>query len=240
MNNCIYRGKSGIYRGFVKRFLDILLSIIFMMLFSWLYILLAILIRIKLGAPILFIQERPGLYGNIFKMYKFRTMLSPQTKEGKILSDTERLQCLEQGIDVLSDEERLTKFGRILRSLSLDELPEMWNILKGDMSFIGPRPLSKIYLPYYTQEENRRHEVRPGLTGLAQVNGRNSASWETRFQYDVAYVDNISFFKDIQILLKTIAVVFSRKNIEQGEEKPEAFHVVRQREQGEFINKERR
>ncbi len=239
MDNDTCKKSIGIYQKYIKRLLDILISVIFIAAFSWLYVILAILIHLKLGSPVIFVQERPGLQGNIFNMYKFRTMLFPQTRDGKILTDSERLQYMEKGIDVLSDEERLTKFGKMLRSLSLDELPEMWNILKGDMSFVGPRPLAKIYLPYYTPEENRRHEVKPGLTGLAQVNGRNAASWESRFQYDVEYVDHVSLRKDIEIVLKTIAVVFSRKNIEQGSEKPEAFHVVRQREWGEGRNKER-
>lgn len=194
------------------------------------FLFIAILVRVKLGSPIIFKQERPGLNGKIFKMYKFRTMLSPQTRDGRRLTDTERLECIEQGIEILSDEERLTSFGRKLRALSLDELPELWNIFNGDMSIVGPRPLATIYLPYYTLEENRRHEVRPGLTGLAQINGRNSCSWEMRFRYDVEYVDNLSFLEDVKIILKTIAVVFSHRDIGQGEERPESFSVLRQRE----------
>lgn len=222
--------RKRIYEKYLKRFIDMICSGIALIVLSPILLITAILVRWKLGSPIIFKQERPGLNGEIFKMYKFRTMLSPQTRDGKILSDTERLKCIEKGIDVLTDEERLTKFGRQLRALSLDELPELWNIFNGDMSIVGPRPLATIYLPYYTAEENRRHEVRPGLTGLAQVNGRNSASWETRFKYDVEYVDHISFIGDVKIILKTIAVVFSHKDIGQGEERPESFNVLRQRE----------
>lgn len=219
-----------IYKKIVKRLIDIVLSGIALVILSPLFLIIAILIRIKLDKPIIFIQKRPGLKGNIFKMYKFKTMLPPQTRDGRILNDAQRLECIEKGIDVLSDEERLTKFGRILRLLSLDELPELWNIFIGDMSFVGPRPLATIYLPYYTDEENRRHEVRPGLTGLAQINGRNSTSWKSRFRYDVEYVDNISFKKDIQIILKTILVVLRHNDVGQGSEKPEAFNIVRERE----------
>ena len=153
------------YRRFVKRGLDILLSALALILLSPVFALLALLVRLKLGAPVLFRQERPGLRGKIFKMYKFRTMLDPQTRDGRKLSDRERLECVEKGIDILTDEERLTRFGRLLRATSLDELPELWNILIGDMSIVGPRPLATIYLPYYTKEEMRRHDVRPGLTG---------------------------------------------------------------------------
>lgn len=222
--------KKGIYEKYIKRLVDIICSAVAIVVLSPVLLITAILVRVKLGSPITFKQERPGLHGKIFKMYKFRTMLSPQTRDGKVLTDTERLKCIEEGIAILSDEERLTSFGRKLRALSLDELPELWNIFNGDMSIVGPRPLATIYLPYYTSEENRRHEVRPGLTGLAQVNGRNSTSWEKRFKYDVEYVDNISFLGDVKIILKTIAVVFAHKDIGQGEQRPESFSVLRQRE----------
>lgn len=228
---------SFLYRHFFKRFYDILLSGIALIVLSIPLLVLSLLVRIKLGSPVIFRQERPGKNGKIFKMYKFRSMLPPQTKDGRILTDKERLECIEKGIDILSDEERLTKFGRLLRALSLDELPELWNIFKGDMSIVGPRPLATIYLPYYSKEEFRRHDVRPGLTGLAQVHGRNSTSWKKRFEYDLKYVNNYSFFGDIKIIIDTILVVFKRSDIGQGNERPESFNVVRQREwdNGEVI-----
>ncbi len=218
------------YKRFIKRLLDLILSgmaIIFLLPVS---LFVAILVRVKLGSPVLFKQERPGYKGKVFRMFKFRTMLDPQTKYGRVLTDKERLECIEKGIDILTDEERLTKLGRFLRAASLDELPELWNIFIGDMSIVGPRPLATIYLPYYTKEEMRRHDVRPGLTGWAQVNGRNSATWEKRFEYDVYYVDHCSFTLDVKIFFQTISVVFHHKNIGQGEEKPESFNTVRQRE----------
>ena len=218
------------YKPFFKRLYDILLSGLALLFFSLPLIIVAILVKIKLGSPVIFHQERPGKNGKIFKMCKFRTMLPPQTKDGRILTDNERLECIEKGIEILSDEERLTKFGRMLRALSIDELPELWNIFKGDMSIVGPRPLAVIYLPYYTQKEMHRHDVRPGLTGLAQVHGRNTASWEKRFEYDLKYVNKVSFFGDIKIIIDTVLVVLKRSDIGQGEERPESFNVVRQRE----------
>ena len=218
------------YAKFLKRFFDIFLSFLAIVLLSPLLLIVALLVRIKLGGPVIFKQERVGKNSKIFKLYKFRSMLDPQTRDGKKLTDKERLECIKNGVDILTDEERLPKFGRLLRATSLDELPELWNILKGDMSFIGPRPLVKIYLPYYNEEEKHRHDVRPGLTGLAQVNGRNSASWEKRFKYDIEYVHNVSFLNDLKVFLKTIMVVFKREDIAQGNEKPEAFNVVRERE----------
>ena len=218
------------YSKYFKRILDFFCALCAIIVLSPVLLITAIFVRIKLGSPVLFKQERPGLHGKIFGMYKFRSMLPPQTRDGKVLTDNERLECLKNGIDVLSDEERLTKFGRLLRATSLDELPELFNILKGDMSFVGPRPLATIYLPYYTEEEMHRHDVRPGLTGLAQVHGRNSASWAKRFEYDIEYVKNVTLLNDIKIILKTVAVVFVREGIAQGEERPDAFNVVRQRE----------
>lgn len=222
--------KRGIYARFIKRILDIVFSVILLVLFWWLLAIVAVLVRVKLGSPVIFKQERPGLNGRVFEMYKFRTMLSPQTRDGRVLTDSERLQCLENGVDILSDEERLTRFGRILRMLSIDELPELFNILKGDMSFVGPRPLAVIYLPYYTNEEMRRHDERPGLTGLAQVHGRNAAKWSDRFSYDLEYVEQVSFITDVRILADTVRVVLSREDVAQGAERPEAFHEVRLRE----------
>lgn len=220
----------GFYEKYIKRLLDMVLSGAALIVLSPVLAVTAYLVKTKLGSPVLFTQERPGKDGKIFKMYKFRTMLSPQTRDGRILNDAERLECIEKGIDILSDEERLTKLGRFLRSTSIDELPELWNIFIGDMSIIGPRPLSTIYLPYYTETEMHRHDVTPGLTGLAQVNGRNSASWEKRFEYDLQYVNNISFMNDLLILIKTVLVVFKREGIAQGAERPEAFNIERQKQ----------
>ena len=185
------------YRKFIKRLLDILLSLLILVCFCWLYIILAILVRVKLGSPVLFKQPRPGKDEKIFNMYKFRTMTDEKDENGNLLPD----------------EVRLTSFGKKLRSTSLDELPEFFNILKGDMSFIGPRPLLVKYLPLYNEEQHHRHDVRPGLTGWAQVNGRNLLSWEDKFEKDVYYVNNISFLLDLKIVFKTIAVVFDRSGI---------------------------
>ena len=188
---------NGLYNKYIKRILDILISLTFIVLFSWLYLILVILVRIKLGSPILFCQKRPGYNEKIFKLYKFRTMTDKRDEKGNLLPDSERL----------------TKFGSMLRSTSLDELPEMFNILKGDMSLIGPRPLLVEYLPYYTEEERLRHSVRPGLTGLAQVSGRNYLAWDKRLARDVEYVNHISFIMDIRIIIKTIMVVFKKEEV---------------------------
>jgi len=179
------------YKKFVKRFLDILISLVILVLFCWLYLILAVLVRIKLGSPVLFKQPRPGKDEKIFNMYKFRTMTDARDKEGKLLPDSERL----------------TSFGRLLRKTSLDELPELFCILKGDMSFIGPRPLLVEYLPYYTKREKLRHTVRPGLTGLAQASGRNTVDWDTRFELDATYVENLSFLMDLKVIVMTIKTV---------------------------------
>ena len=188
---------NGLYNKYIKRILDILISLTFIVLFSWLYLILVILVRIKLGSPVLFCQERPGYNEKIFKLYKFRTMTDKRDEKGNLLPDSERL----------------TKFGSMLRSTSLDELPEMFNILKGDMSLIGPRPLLVEYLPYYTEEERLRHSVRPGLTGLAQVSGRNYLAWDKRLAKDVEYVNHISFIMDFRIIIKTIMVVFKKEDV---------------------------
>jgi undecaprenyl phosphate N,N'-diacetylbacillosamine 1-phosphate transferase len=179
------------YKKFVKRFLDILISLVILVLFFWLYLILAALVRIKLGSPVLFKQPRPGKDEKIFNMYKFRTMTDARDKEGKLLPDSERL----------------TGFGKLLRKTSLDELPELFCILKGDMSFIGPRPLLVEYLPYYTKREKLRHTVRPGLTGLAQASGRNTVDWDTRFELDATYVENLSFLMDLKVIVMTIKTV---------------------------------
>ncbi len=183
-----------IYARFVKRLLDILISALMILLLCWLYAIVALLVRCKLGSPVIFHQDRPGRDGKIFAMYKFRSMSDARDEQGNLLSD----------------EGRLTSFGKKLRSSSLDELPELFNILKGDMSLIGPRPLLVRYLPYYTKEEFRRHDVRPGLTGLAQVNGRNALNWEDRFHFDLLYVDHLTFLMDMKVLFMTVGKVLKR------------------------------
>lgn len=189
--------KGGIYRRFVKRPMDFILSLIAIIVLSPVLLIVALLVRTKLGSPVLFKQKRPGLNEKIFLMYKFRTMTDEKDDNGELLPDSFRL----------------TKFGRLLRSTSLDELPELFNILKGDMSIIGPRPLLVQYLPLYNNHQKRRHEVRPGLSGLAQVSGRNVISWEDKFNLDVEYVDNVRFFEDWKIIFLTIIKVFVREGI---------------------------
>ena len=190
------------YKSFFKRLIDIVVSVVFILCFWWLYIVLALLIKIKLGGPVLFKQERPGLNGKIFTMYKFRSMTDGRDKNGKLLSDSERV----------------TSFGRVLRATSLDEIPEFFNVLKGDMSLVGPRPLLVEYLPRYNEFQARRHEVKPGITGWAQINGRNAISWEDKFRYDVEYVINQSFLMDLKILFLTVKKVVVRENINQGQD----------------------
>ncbi|WP_194184100.1 sugar transferase [Enterococcus durans] len=189
--------KKTFYQLFGKRILDILLSGIALIVFSPIILIVGILVRIKLGSPIIFKQERPGKSEKIFSMYKFRTMTDKRDHNG----------------EYLPDEIRLTKFGKMLRATSLDELPELWNILKGDMSIVGPRPLLVEYLPLYSEKQRKRHNVRPGLTGLAQVNGRNAISWEEKFDLDVYYVDKISFFNDLIIIIQTCKKVIKKENI---------------------------
>lgn len=183
---------NNMYSKYIKRILDIILSLVILILFCWLYLIVAILVRVKLGSPILFKQQRPGYKEKIFGIYKFRTMTDERDENGNLLPD----------------KDRLTSFGKLLRKTSLDEIPELFNILKGDMSFIGPRPLLPEYLPYYTDKEKLRHTVRPGLTGLAQASGRNLVDWDTRLSYDVEYVENLSFKMDILVIIKTIKTVF--------------------------------
>ena len=194
-----------IYGKYVKRLLDIIISLCALIILSPILLILAILVRFKLGSPIIFHQERPGYNEKIFKLCKFRSMTEEKDENGNLLPDAVRL----------------TKFGRLLRSTSLDELPELWNILKGDMSLIGPRPLLVSYLPYYTEEERLRHTVRPGLTGLAQVSGRNLLDWDKRFAKDVEYVRNLSFKMDVKIFFLTIKKVFVHENIEVDTNKVE-------------------
>jgi len=185
------------YQNFFKRILDFSLSFAAILLLSPVIVSVALLVRFKLGGPVLFKQERPGYNEKIFKMYKFRTMTDERDEHGELLPDSVRL----------------TNFGKWLRSTSLDELPELFNILKGDMSIVGPRPLLIEYLPLYNNHQKRRHQVRPGLTGLAQVNGRNAISWEDKFDFDVEYVDNISFWNDCRIKVKTVQKVFLKDGI---------------------------
>jgi len=191
------------YRKYVKRLLDIILSIFGIIITFPVFLIVGLLVMIFLGRPAIFRQKRPGKDEKIFTLYKFRTMSNKKDKDGNLLPD----------------EERLTKFGKFLRKTSLDEIPEFFNILKGDMSFIGPRPLLVEYLDYYTEEEKHRHDVRPGLTGLAQVNGRNLLSWEEKFKLDLKYVNNISFTGDVKIILKTIKTVLVKEGINNKEEK---------------------
>lgn len=188
------------YRRFFKRFLDIILSLFGLILLSPIFLIIYVLVIIFLGRPAIFKQERPGRNEKIFRLYKFRTMTDARGKNGKLLSD----------------EKRLTKFGRMLRASSLDELPELFNILKGDMSFVGPRPLLVEYLPYYTKKEHHRHDVRPGLTGLAQVSGRNALNWDDRFKKDLEYVKKMNFTFDIKIFLLTVKKVFLKEDIQMG------------------------
>lgn len=201
------------YAKYMKRLLDILLSLTILIVLSPLLLVLSILVRSKLGSPIFFKQERPGLHEKIFTMYKFRTMTDKRDAEGNLLPD----------------KDRLTKFGKLLRATSLDELPEFFNILKGDMSFIGPRPLLVSYLPYYTETEALRHTVRPGLTGLAQVSGRNFLDWDRRLAKDVEYVKGLSFQMDLKVLFLTVKVVFDRSDVAEDTSQAEGnFARIRQ------------
>ena len=187
------------YAKYIKRILDFILSLIVLIVLSPVLLVVAILVRIKLGSPIIFKQQRPGKDEKIFILYKFRTMTDKKDENGNLLPDSERL----------------TKFGKVLRSTSLDELPELVNILKGDMSIVGPRPLLVEYLPLYSEEQKHRHDVRPGLTGLAQVSGRNTLSWEEKFNDDLQYIKHITFFEDMKIIFMTVAKVFKREGIAQ-------------------------
>lgn len=189
--------KGGVYRRYFKRPMDFILALIAIIVLGPVMLLVALLVRTKLGSPVIFKQKRPGLNEKIFTMYKFRTMTDEKDENGELLPDSVRL----------------TRFGRLLRSTSLDELPELLNILKGDMSIIGPRPLLVQYLELYNEYQKRRHEVRPGLSGWAQVNGRNAINWEDKFNLDVEYVDNVSFIRDWKIIILTIKKVFVREGI---------------------------
>lgn len=188
---------KGIYEKYIKRLLDVILSLLSIIILSPLLIILAILVKIKLGSPVIFTQKRPGKNEKIFNLYKFRSMTTERDENGKLLPD----------------DQRLNSFGRKLRATSLDELPELFNILKGDMSIVGPRPLLVEYLDRYNEVQKHRHDVRPGLTGYAQVNGRNSLNWEDKFEMDVWYVNNISFQIDRNIFFSTFAIVIKRDGI---------------------------
>ena len=202
------RHKAGFYEKFVKRFLDFFLSGMALIILSPILLVTAILVRMKLGSPVIFCQERPGKDEKIFKLHKFRSMSDARDENGELLPD----------------EVRLGKFGRTLRATSLDELPELWDIFRGKMSIVGPRPLLVKYLPLYNDEQHRRHDVRPGLTGWAQVHGRNLASWEEKFAYDVDYVDHVSFALDVKIIFMTVRCVFAREGISaEGSATMEAF-----------------
>lgn len=185
------------YQKYIKRLLDIIISFTALVILSPVLLVTAVMVRVKLGSPIIFHQDRPGYHEKVFRLCKFRSMTDERGADGELLPDAVRL----------------TKFGRTLRATSLDELPELWNILKGDMSLIGPRPLLVKYLPLYNEFQRHRHDVRPGLTGWAQVNGRNAITWEQRFEYDVDYVEHISFWMDLKILFRTVAVVFGHRGI---------------------------
>lgn len=191
------RHKAGFYEKYIKRLLDIILSGLALVVLSPVMLVTAILVRIKLGKPVIFCQERPGKDEKIFKMHKFRSMTDARDENG----------------DLLPDGDRLTRFGKKLRAMSLDELPELWDIFRGKMSIVGPRPLLVKYLPLYSEEQHHRHDVRPGLTGLAQVHGRNLASWEERFAYDVDYADHVSFILDVKVILMTVRCVFAQEGI---------------------------
>lgn len=215
--------KHKFYDKYIKRILDIVIAAVIMLLFWWVYAILAIVVKANLGSPVIFVHERPGKIDpktgkeKIFKLYKFRSMTN-ETDENGVL---------------LPSKQRMTKFGRILRATSLDELPELWNILKGDMSFVGPRPWNKKYLPYYTEEEHCRHLVRPGLTGLAQVNGRNVSDWGQRFKHDLYYVENVSLGLDIKVLIQTVIKVFKREDIiEAGQQVVFSDYRKKQWEEG--------
>ena len=200
------------YAKYIKRLLDFLLSLIALTVLSPFLLVLSIVGAIVMKGNPFFVQERPGKNEKIFKLIKFRTMTCEKDENGKLLPD----------------KDRLTKYGRILRATSIDELPELINILIGNMSIVGPRPLGIKYLPYYTETEKHRHDVLPGLTGLAQVRGRNNLSWEEKFAYDIEYVNNISLLLDIKIIFETVVKVFKREGIGQGEQRPVSLHIERE------------
>lgn len=194
-------GRDGLYNRYFKRPMDIILSSVAIVVLSPVFFIVALLIKINLGSPIIFKQKRPGLNEKIFTMYKFRTMTDERDENGELLPDSVRL----------------TKFGKFLRVTSLDELPELFNVFKGDMSLIGPRPLLIEYLPLYNRYQRNRHDVRPGISGLAQINGRNTITWEEKFSYDIRYVENVSFILDLKIILQTFLKVWRREGVNKNE-----------------------
>lgn len=206
------------YQKYIKRLLDIVISLTALVILSPVLMIAAVLVRVKLGSPVIFHQDRPGYHEKVFRLCKFRSMTDARGADGELLPD----------------EVRLTKFGKALRAASLGELPELWNILKGDMSLIGPRPLLVKYLPLYNEEQRHRHDVKPGLTGWAQVNGRNAITWEQRFAYDVYYVRHISFWMDLKILFQTVAVVFRHSGISSATDATmEAFTGTKNKTEGD-------
>lgn len=208
------------YAKYIKRILDFILSLLALIILSPLMIIIYIIVRIKLGKPVIFRQKRPGKNEKIFTLYKFRTMTDKTDEQGNLLPD----------------EERLTKFGKVLRSTSLDELPELVNILKGDMAIVGPRPLLIKYLPYYTEEERHRHDAKPGLTGLAQVSGRNTVNWKERFEIDLKYIQNITLKQDIKIIFNTIKKVIKKEDILAGKDQIIDFDQERIENESKHIN----
>jgi undecaprenyl phosphate N,N'-diacetylbacillosamine 1-phosphate transferase len=199
-NTVQHVNNGGVYRRYIKRPMDLILSLCAIIVLAPVLLIIAILVRIKLGSPVLFKQKRPGLNEKIFTLYKFRTMTDERDENGELLPD----------------EIRLTRFGKLLRSTSLDELPELFNIIKGDMSIVGPRPLLIQYLPLYDDHQKRRHEVRPGLSGLAMAKGRNALTWEEKFAYDTYYANHVSFLLDVKIIFWTMAIVFKREGINEA------------------------
>ncbi|MBN1968741.1 MAG: sugar transferase [Candidatus Delongbacteria bacterium] len=203
------------YRKVLKRLIDFFVSSASLFILSPFFLFLWVLVRIKLGNPVLFIHKRPGLHGNLFNLFKFRTMTNTKDSDGNLLPD----------------KERMTSLGRFLRRNSVDELPQLINVLKGDMSLVGPRPLELDYLPYYSEKEKTRHNVRPGMTGLAQVNGRNNIDWDTKLALDVCYVENLNFSLDIQIIFKTMINIIKRQDISKsGLDSPGRFDVYRKKQ----------
>lgn len=206
------------YQKYIKRLLDIVISFTALLVLSPVLLVVAVLVRTRLGSPVIFHQDRPGYREKVFRLCKFRSMTDARGADGELLPDAVRL----------------TRFGKALRATSLDELPELWNILKGDMSLIGPRPLLVKYLPLYNESQRRRHDVKPGLTGWAQVNGRNAITWEQRFEYDVYYVDHISFLMDLKILFQTVAVVLRHSDINSATDATmEAFTGTKNKAEGD-------
>jgi len=205
------KGASGFYARIGKRLLDILVAVSVLTLFGWLYLILMLVVRVKMGSPVFYGSERIGKNEKVYRNYKFRSMTNERDENGVLLPGPMRL----------------TKFGRLLRSTSLDEIPAVWNILKGDLSLVGPRPMPVKYAPYFYEHERARHQVRPGLTGWAQVNGRNAVSWDDKFRMDVEYVEHISFWFDLKIIFLTVKKVLKRSDIIQDDQQTASLYIVR-------------